>query len=122
VKKTDKLLIIVESPNKCKTITDIVKKAGYTSAKVAASVGHIVELGNGGPAFNSGIYPDEAFKMNLKVSEDKKKVVSDLKDLVKWADIVLLMTDPDREGYVIADTLINFLKIPSAKCLRAVTH
>lgn len=122
MKKTDKLLIIVESPNKCKTITDIVKKAGYTNAKVAASVGHIVELGNGGPAFNSGIYPDEAFKMNLKVSEDKKKVVSDLKALVKWADIVLLMTDPDREGYVIADTLINFLKIPSTKCLRAVTH
>lgn len=122
MKKTDKILIIVESPNKCKTITNIVKKAGYSDIKVAASVGHIVELGNGGPAFNSGIYPDEAFKMNLKVSEDKKKIVSDLKALVKWADTVIIMTDPDREGYVIADTLINFLKIPKTKCLRAVTH
>ena len=122
MKKTDKILIIVESPNKCKTITNIVKKAGYSDIKVAASVGHIVELGNGGPAFNSGIYPDDDFKMNLKVSEDKKKVVSDLKALVKWADTVIIMTDPDREGYVIADTLINFLKIPKTKCLRAVTH
>ena len=49
-KKTDKILIIVESPNKVKTISNILKNAGYSKATVMASVGHIMSLGNGGPA------------------------------------------------------------------------
>ena len=62
----EKFLVIVESPNKVKTITNILKKAGYDKAIVMASVGHIMELQNGGPCFNSGIYPKEEFKM-LKI-------------------------------------------------------
>lgn len=100
--KDGKLLIIVESPNKVKTISNILKTEGYKNASVVASVGHIMELGNGGPAFNSGIYPAEEFKMNLQVSEDKKKVVDNLKAQVKVAEKVFLMTDSDREGEVIA--------------------
>ena len=69
---------------------------------VMASVGHIMELQNGGPCFNSGIYPKEEFKMNLKVAEDKTKVVNNLKTAVKTVDKVFLMTDGDREGEVIA--------------------
>ena len=55
----EKLLIIVESPNKVKTISKILKNAGYSKATVLASVGHIMELNDGGPAYNSGIYPKQ---------------------------------------------------------------
>ena len=118
----NKLLIIVESPNKVKTISNILKTEGYKHASVVASVGHIMELGNGGPAFNSGIYPSEDFKMNLQISEDKKKVVENLKAQVKVAEKVFLMTDSDREGEVIAWSLAHFCKIPKTKYCRVTTH
>lgn len=118
----DKILVIVESPNKVKTISGILKQAGYKNCSVSASVGHIMELQNGGPCYNSGIYPAENFKMNLAVSEDKHKVVDELKAKVKASDKVFLMTDGDREGAVIAWSLIKFCKIPKSKCYRAITH
>jgi nitric oxide reductase activation protein len=65
---TERILVIVESPNKVKTISSILKKAGYSKAVVLASVGHIMALGDGGPAYNSGIYPKQKFKMNLAVA------------------------------------------------------
>jgi DNA topoisomerase-1 len=100
--KNDKILLIVESPNKVKTISSILKKAGYSKATIVASVGHIMTLGNGGPAFNSGIYPEKDFKMNLNVSEDKKKVVNDIASLVNKAEKVFICTDGDREGEIIS--------------------
>ena len=118
----DKILIIVESPNKVKTISNIIKKAGYCNTTVLASVGHIMTLGNGGPAFNSGIYPKQDFKMNLSVLEDKKKVVNDITTQAKIADKIFLMTDGDREGEIIAWSLIKFCALPIEKCYRAVTH
>ena len=51
------------------------------------------------------------FDLNLQVSEDKHQVVAKLKEQVKSADYVYLFTDPDREGSVIAWSLIKFLKI-----------
>lgn len=118
----EKTLIIVESPNKVKTISSILKKAGYDNITVMASVGHIMALGNGGPAFNSGIYPKQKFKMNLAVAEDKKKVVSDLTTHAKNADKIIIMTDGDREGEIIAWSLLKFCKLPPEKCYRAITH
>ena len=56
INKTDRILIIVESPNKTKTITDILKKAGYTNARVLASKGHIQQLADDSKSWkNSGI-------------------------------------------------------------------
>ena len=110
--KTSKLLIIVESPNKVKTISEILKKAGYTEAVVMASVGHIMKLADGGPAYNSGIYPKKKFKMNLVVAEDKKKIVNDITRRVELVDKVFIMSDQDREGEIISWSLITFCKIP----------
>ena len=118
----EKTLVIVESPNKVKTISSILKKAGYANTIVMASVGHIMALGNGGPAFNSGIYPKQQFKMDLAVSEDKKKVVNDIIAQAKAADKVILMTDGDREGEIIAWSLIKFCKLDPKKCYRAIAH
>lgn len=119
--KSKKILVIVESPNKVAHIKEYLRKAGY-QVNVMASVGHIMQLGNGGPYVNSGVNPNKDFELNLEVSEDKYKVVQDLKVAVKTADLVYLMSDPDREGEVIAWSLIKFLSIPKTKIRRAVTH
>ena len=119
--KTKKLLVIVESPNKISHIREYLKKAGY-QVTVMASVGHIMQLADGGNYYNSGIDPTNDFELNLKVSEDKTQVVQGLKTAVKNADLVYLMSDPDREGFVISWSLIKFLNIPKSKIRRAVTH
>ncbi len=120
--KSDKFLVIVESPNKVKTISNILKTAGFTKAIVIASVGHIMTLKDGGPAFNSGIYPKQKFKMNLSVSADKQKVVEDIKKQAEKVDKIFLMTDGDREGAIIAWSLIKFCKLQEEKCYRAIAH
>lgn len=116
-----KLLVIVESPTKSHNIQKYLKDAGY-NAKVYASKGHIMKLADGGDYYNSGVSPDKNFELNLKVDDDHAKIVSTLKQEVKDADIVYLMADGDREGEVIAWSLVKFLKIPQKKIRRAVTH
>lgn len=121
--KNKKLLLIVESPNKCKTISDILKKAGYNHVTVSASLGHILKLKDNRKSYkNSGVYPNEDFKLDLVIDDDKKKLVEELKILVKKADLVYLMSDSDREGAMIADSLKNTLKLTSAQYRRAVTQ
>lgn len=119
---TKKLLIIVESPNKVKTISGILKNAGYSKAVVLASVGHIMTLADGGPAYNSGIYPKQKFKMNLVVAEGKQKVVDDITQQAQAADKIYIATDQDREGFVIGWSLVKFCKLPIEKCHRIVMH
>ena len=119
---TEKCLIVVESPNKVKTISSILKKAGYVNTTVMASVGHIMALGNGGPAYNSGIYPKQKFRMNLTIPEDKQKVVNGIATQAKNVDKIFIMTDGDREGEIIAWSIIKFCKLPEEKCFRAITH
>ena len=99
--KNKKILVIVESPSKAEHIRDYLRKAGY-NVTVSASVGHIAVLANGGTYHNSGIEPTKDFELNLKVSDDKYKVVEQLKTQAKTADLVYLMSDPDREGEVIS--------------------
>ena len=118
----ESILIIVESPNKVKTISGILKQAGYPKATVVASVGHIMTLEDGGPAYNSGIYPDKQFYMNLAVASGKKKVVSDITARASKADKIFIMTDGDREGEIIAWSLKKFCKLPDDKCYRAIAH
>lgn len=119
--KSDKILIIVESPTKAKTISGILKKAGY-DATVIASIGHIVILADGGPAWNSGIYPKQKFKMKLEVAEDKQKVVNEIIAASKKVDKIYIGTDQDREGFLIGWSLIKFCELPIEKCHRMVMH
>lgn len=121
--KTDKILVIAESPHKAKVISKILKDAGYTNAKTIASVGHILTLADGNKkAFNSGIYPEDNFRMNLKIAEDKYKVVEEIKTQAKWADKVAIATDQDRAGFFIAWSLLEYAKIPKEKAYRMVMH
>lgn len=120
--KNKKILVVVESPNKVKTISNILKQAGYTKATVTASVGHIMILGDGGTAYNSGITPSKKFQMNLKVAADKQKIVSDIATKAEKADEIFLMTDGDREGELIAWSIIKFCNLPESKCVRAIAR
>ena len=119
--KNKKLLVICESPNKCSHIRDYLRKAGY-QVTVMASVGHIMHLADGGSYYNSGVTPTKDFDLNLKISEDKYKVVQELKTAVKAADLVYGFSDGDREGEVISWSLLKFLGMPKTKFRRAVTH
>ena len=120
--KPEKILVICESPNKVKTISGILKNAGYSKAVVLASVGHIMTLDDGGPAYNSGIYPKQKFRMNLVIAEGKQKVVDEIKLQAKKADKIYIGTDQDREGFVIGWSLIKFCELPIEKCSRIVMH
>lgn len=121
--KTDKILVIVESPHKSKVITKILKDAGYTNARVIASVGHILKLADGNrKAFNSGIYPEDNFRMNLKIAEDKYKVAEEIKTQVKWADKIFIAADGDRSGEFISWSLLEYTNIPKSKTARMVMH
>ncbi len=99
-------LIIVESPSKAKTL----KRFLGNDYQIEASVGHIRDL----PKNDLGVDVDNGFKATYVASEDKKKVITQLKKLLKNASTLYLATDPDREGEAIAWHLMELLdpKIP----------
>lgn len=108
-------LLIVESPAKAKTIG---KYLG-NDYKVVASVGHIRDL----PKSNKKAIDIEAgFVPHYEISKGKEKVISEIKNLAKKSDEIILATDPDREGEAIAWHLaeeIKKLKIKDLKIKRA---
>ena len=121
LKQYKRILMIVESPNKCSTISKILKELKINNAVVMASVGHITEIKDTG-VYNMGIDPNNKFKTEYVVSSDKKEVVDKLKDQVEYADLVYICSDPDREGESIAWSLKKFLKIPDNKYRRITFH
>ena len=123
ISKNANILVICESPNKKATLTKIFKDLGFTNLKVEASVGHITEIENNpNTKWNTGIHVDDGFKIDYVISKDKKKVVTTLKKLVQAAEIVLIATDPDREGSAIATHLKQELGIPEKKYYRLTFH
>lgn len=89
-----KNLVIVESPAKAKTIEGFLGK-DFT---VRSSFGHVRDLTKNGVAIDI----ENSFKPTYEISEDKKKVVAELKKLAKGAEMVWLATDEDREGEAIS--------------------
>ena len=109
-----KHLVIVESPAKAKTIEKYLGK-DYT---VRSSFGHIRDL----PKKGLSIDKNDEFKPTYEISPDKKKVVAELKSLVKKSDEVWLATDEDREGEAIAWHLCMALGLDPKKTKRIVFH
>ncbi len=87
-------LVIVESPAKARTIG---KYLG-SDYEVAASVGHVRDL----PTKELGVDVDQGFEPRYVTIRGKKKVIDDLKRKARGAEMVILATDPDREGEAIA--------------------
>ena len=106
-------LVIVESPAKAKTIEKFLGD-GFS---VLSSYGHVRDL----PRKNA-IDVDNNFETRYEVSDDKKKVIADLKKAVKKASMVWLASDEDREGEAIAWHLEEVLGLDEDNSRRIVFH
>jgi DNA topoisomerase I len=95
-------VVVVESPNKVKSINKYLGK----NYKVLASFGHVRDL----PAKDGSVKPDDDFAMSWAVDTASAKRLSELAKAVKEADGLILATDPDREGEAIAWHVLEVLK------------
>lgn len=107
-------LLIVESPAKSKTIGKFLGK----DFQVLSSYGHIRDLKTKG----MGVDIDNNFEPQYEVSEDKEKIVHELKSAAKKADKVWLASDEDREGEAIAWHLAEVLGLDKKAENRIVFH
>ena len=109
-----KNLVIVESPAKAKTIEGFLGP-DFT---VKSSFGHVRDLAKK----DFGVDIANKFKPNYEVSEDKLKIVTELRKLSKAADMVWLASDEDREGEAISWHLFETLNLEESKTKRIVFH
>lgn len=107
-------LVIVESPAKAKTI----EKFLGNDFKVASSMGHIRDLAKK----DFGIDIENNFQPQYIISDDKRKVVAELKKLAKSATEIWLASDEDREGEAIAWHLKEVLGLKPEHTRRIVFH
>src|ERR1700760_951189 len=95
-------VVVVESPAKAKTIN---KYLG-SDYKVLASYGHVRDL----PPKDGSVRPDEDFAMSWEVDAKSAKRLSDIAEVAKGADRIILATDPDREGEAISWHVLEVLR------------
>ena len=95
-------LLIVESPSKAKTL----KKYLGKDYEILASYGHVRDL----VPKTGAVDPNDNFKMKYELIDRNAKHVDSIAKAVMAADIILLATDPDREGEAIAWHLSEILK------------
>lgn len=107
-----KNLLIVESPAKAKTIEKILGK----DYMVKSSYGHVRDLAKS----DGAVDVENNFEPNYIVTPDKKKLVKELKSLVKKVDDVWLATDEDREGEAISWHLCQVLGLDEKETKRIV--
>lgn len=110
-------LVIVESPNKCKTIARYLGE-GYL---VMASKGHLRDLAKSGVG-RLGVDIRRDFKPDYKINSDKYRIVNELRSAAKKSTEVILATDPDREGEAIAWHIAMILGLDPAKAKRLEFH
>jgi len=108
-----KKLLIVESPTKAKTIGKYLGK----DFKVVATVGHIRDL----PKNKMAVDLAKDFEVEYQIDPKKKKVIDELVKAAKEAELILLASDPDREGEAISWHVKWILesKVKSLACRQA---
>lgn len=106
-------LVIVESPAKAKTIEKFLGK----DYKVMSSYGHIRDLKKKELSID-----EKTMEPHYEIPEEKRKVVSELKQNAKNAKTVWLASDEDREGEAISWHLCEVLGLDEAKTNRIVFH
>lgn len=106
-------LIIVESYSKTKTISNYLNNYNNDKYLITSSLGHICNL----PKNNLGINID-TWKCTYEVSN--KKIVKNIRNLVKKCDNIYIASDPDIEGEAIAYHIKNHIKdlLKNKKCYR----
>jgi DNA topoisomerase I len=125
--KKDTRLVVVESPTKAKTIRGFLP-AGY---RVAASMGHVRDLPESATDIPPTLKGQEWARLGVNVDADfeplyvvpakKKKIVSELRQMLKDADELIVATDEDREGESIGWHLVQVLN-PKVPISRIVFH
>jgi DNA topoisomerase-1 len=101
-----KILVIVESPAKAKTI----EKYLGPSYTVKASMGHLIDL----PKSRMAIDVEENFEPEYITVRGRAKLLKELQGDAKKAGSVLLASDNDREGEAIAWHLRNAISAKAA--------
>ena len=124
------VLIVVESPNKARTIANFFGKAvrrrvgGHevleTSTEsrylmITASLGHVLDLVNEG-GFH-GVILNDGIQPMYEVIEGKRELVESLRKLAFESEEVFIATDPDAEGEKIGWDIAQLLK-PFAKSIK----
>ena len=117
------LLVIVESPNKARTIANFFGKpvirrikgheimevvVGDTYLMITASAGHILDLKKEG-GFYGVILSDGNFIPMYEVIEGKESIIEGLRAIAMEADEIYIATDPDTEGEKIGWDVGNIL-------------
>ena len=106
-------LIVVESPNKIKTIKSYVGD----NYEVIATYGHLREL-NKTRGYDSSFDPRWQV-VGYKTKNSKEPIIKEIKKEAKKADVIYLATDPDREGEAISWHVWDILdEQQRAKCRR----
>ena len=108
-----KNLVIVESPAKAKTI----EKFLGNDFKVMSSYGHIRDLKKKEISID-----DDTLMPDYEIPDEKKRLVSELKQNAKKAEKVWLASDEDREGEAISWHLCEVLGLDEEKTNRIVFH
>lgn len=101
------ILVVVESPNK----TDKINSILGSSYKVTASKGHIIDLDSKGLSVDI----EHNFTPVYVELPLKQDVIKNLKKLYKQSDDIILATDNDREGEMIAWSIAHVLKLKNPK-------
>ena len=107
------ILIIVESPAKCKKIEDYL---GY-NYKCIASYGHLRTLEN-----LKNIDYTNNFKPEFTVIENKKQQISKLSKAIQSSSEVYIATDDDREGEAIGWHICQLFNLPIDTTKRIIFH
>ena len=107
-------LIIVESPTKAKTISSFLKN-GF---QIVATYGHIRDL----PKSKLGVDIENNFAPSYVIFKKSRKIINEIKKLLKKAKEIYLATDPDREGEAIAYHLIEVLDLKDKTNKRIIFH
>src|SRR5438552_10010900 len=111
-KKSEKSLVIVESPAKANTIN---KYLG-SDYVVKASLGHVKDL----PKSKLGVDVENNFEPVYELIPGKEKVVKELRTAAKSAERIFLAADPDREGEAICQHLKEILDGSKAEVYRVL--
>ena len=107
--KTNRTLLVVESPSKAR----IISKYLGSKYKVIASVGHVRDL----PKSRLGVDVGNDFEPEYINIRGKGDTIKEIKKEAAASSKVLLATDPDREGEAISWHLAHLLDIdPGTEC------
>ena len=97
-----KPLLILESPNKAKTVQKFMGD-GFTTI---ATGGHIKDL----PKKDFGVDIEHGFTAKYVIIDKARKAVETIRKEAASASVVYVATDPDREGEAIAKDVVDVIR------------